>query len=302
MMPDQNANRREFLKAASATTAAFAISSSATVTKAQEPNNVSDHQPLKKVNCFSEDGELKEVIYGRLDNFVIPKYDPIWDFAGPDTVTMMKKAGGKLFKEADPEWFKKANDSLEAGVDYLENMGIVVHRPRDLTEDETANFQLCSVFDCNGYNRDSLVSIGDTLVETSFKTPERIRNKYPVRYVSMELMRNGNRVISIPQTLDTYNHNEEESPIVEGGDVEIDDGHIYIGNSGQASNSLGVLWMKHAFPDWKVHEIKINSKSFPHQHLDCVLVMFKKMGRRTYRRYYRWIQGHAGTVAKEAMD
>ena len=43
---------------------------------------MSDHKPLTKVNCFSEDGELKEIIYGHLDDFRIPKYDPIWDFLG----------------------------------------------------------------------------------------------------------------------------------------------------------------------------------------------------------------------------
>ena len=56
------------------------------------------------------------------------------------------------------------------------------------------------------------------------------------------------------------------------GDVEIGDGNIYIGNSGEASNTLGVEWYKTAFPDWNVHEIKISTKHFPHQHLDCVMV------------------------------
>jgi N-dimethylarginine dimethylaminohydrolase len=239
---------------------------------------VSDHKPLTKVNCFSEDGELKEVIFGRLDDFRIPKYDPIWGFAGPKTVGMMKKSGGKLFSEADSEWYKKAHGSVEHVVDFLKGRGITVHRPREHTKDENVNFSLQSVMNINGYNRDSLVSVGNTLVESAFKTPERLRNKYAVRFVSMELMRNGNRVISMPQPLDTYKHNENESPLVEGGDVEIDDGNIYIGNSGQASNSLGVTWYKNAFPDWNVHEVKIKSSSFPHQHLDCVLVMFSTWG------------------------
>ena len=277
-MSEAKTDRRTFIKAPSGAAAAVALAGTVAPAQQQEKAAVSDHKPLSKVNCFSEDGELKEVIYGRLDNMVIPKYDPMWDFAGPDLTSLMKKAGGKLFSEADPEWFKQANDSLEAGVQYLKDMGIVVHRPRDLTDDEKANFRLSSAFHCDGYNRDSLVSIGNTLVETAFKTPERMRNKYPVRYISMALMKAGNRVISIPQPLDTYKHNEEESPLIEGGDVEIDHGHIYIGNSGQASNSLGVLWMKNAFPDWQVHEIKISSKTFPHQHLDCALVMFKEWG------------------------
>ena len=156
--------------------------------------------------------------------------------------------------------------------------GIVVHRPRENTKDELANFALSSTLNHNIYNRDSLVSIGNTLVECSFKTPERMRNKYAVRYVSMELMRNGNRVISMPQPLDTYEHNYDESPLAEGGDVEIEDGNIYIGNSDQATNSLGVTWFKSAFPDWNVHEIKISPKRFPHQHLDCVMVIGRKFG------------------------
>lgn len=237
-----------------------------------------DHKPLSKVNCFSEDGELKEVIYGSIEDFRLPKYDPVFDFAGPQMVGLMKKAPEKLFSEAAPEWYKNVHNSIESVVEFLEERGIVVHRPRKHTKDEIANFALNSKLNINGYNRDSLVAIGNTLVETAFMTPERLRNKYAVRYISMGLMKAGNRVISVPQPLDTYSHNEEESPLIEGGDVEIDDGHIYIGNSGEASNHLGYLWLKNAFPDWDVHEIKISTKRYPHQHLDCVMVAFSDWG------------------------
>ncbi len=277
-MSKRTANRRDFLKATGAATAVVAIGANATMTTAKEKIAVAKHKPLTKVNCFSEDGELKEVIFGRVDDFRLPGYDPIFDFTGPKTVGLLKKAGGKLFSEADPDWYKKAYDSIETVVDFLKGRGIVVHRPRKHTADEIANFALKSKLNINTYNRDSLVAVGNTLVESTFKTPERLRNKYAVRYVSMGLMKAGNRVISMPQPLDTYEHNDDESPLVEGGDVEIGDGHIYIGNSGAASNSLGVLWYKNAFPDWTVHEIKISTKNFVHQHLDCVMVMFSKWG------------------------
>ncbi len=276
-MSETKTDRRSFIQASAGAAAAVAIGANATMSTAKE-KAVSDHKPLSKINCFSEDGELKEVIFGRVDDFRLPEYDPIFDFTGPKTVSLLKKAGGKLFSEADPEWYSKAHDSIEGVVDFLKGRGIVVHRPRDHTKDEIANFALQSKMVMNVYNRDSLISIGNTLVESTFKTPERLRNKYAVRYVSMGLMKAGNRVISMPQPLDTYKHNDNESPLVEGGDVEISDGHIYIGNSGAASNSLGVLWFKNAFPDWKVHEIKISTKRFVHQHLDCVMVMFSKWG------------------------
>jgi N-dimethylarginine dimethylaminohydrolase len=269
--------RRDLIKATGAAAVVAATGLAASPSQSKE-RTVSSHKPLSKANCFSEDGELKEVIFGRVDDLRLPDYDPIYDFTGPKTVSMLKRAGGKLFSEADPEWYKTVHDSIEGVVDFLEDRGIVVHRPREHTADELANFALQSRMVNNVYNRDSLVTIGNTLVESSFLTPERIRNKYAVRYVSMGLMNAGNRVISMPQPLDTYEHNHDESPIVEGGDLEIGDGHIYIGNSGLASNSLGVLWYKNAFPDWEVHEIKISTKRFPHQHLDCVMVTFSKWG------------------------
>ena len=150
------------------------------------------HKPLTKVNCFSEDGELKEVIFGRIEDYRIPKHDPIFAFTGPKTVGLLKKAGGKLFSEADPEWYKKAHDSVEGVVDFLKSRGgIVVHRPREHTKNEIANFALQSVCNVNLYNRDSLAAIGNTLVENSFKTPERTRNKYAVRPLSTTVLRHG---------------------------------------------------------------------------------------------------------------
>jgi N-dimethylarginine dimethylaminohydrolase len=280
-MTEPQINRRQFVKttgAVAAATAAMAISPGLPIAGAQEKKKMAEFKPLHKVNCFSEDGELKEVIFGRIDDFRLPKYAPIWDFAGAKTVGLLKKAGGQLFSEADPEWYRKASDSVDAVVGFIKERGVVVHRPKDHTRDELANFALQSQCNINLYNRDSLVTIGDTLVETSFKTPERMRNKHAVRPISMELMRNGNRVLSMPQPLDTYEHDASESPLVEGGDVEIGDGNIYIGNSGAASNSLGAQWFRTAFPDWKVHEIKISTKRFAHQHLDCVMVMFNKWG------------------------
>lgn len=234
--------------------------------------------PLSRAHCFNEDGELKEVIYGRVDDFVLPAYEPAFDFAGPTMVNLLKDFPGTLFSEADPEWYGRVRDNVERVVGFLEDRGIVVHRPREHTETELADFALSSRLNMNLYSRDSLVTLGETLVETSFLTPERNRNKYAVRYVSMELLRNGTRVLSVPQSLDTYVHDMDEEPLIEGGDIEIDGGHIYIGNSGQASNHLGYLWLKANYPEFDVHEVQIISERFPHQHLDCVMVMFSTWG------------------------
>ncbi len=140
-----------------------------------------------------------------------------------------------------------------------------------------SNFALQSKMNINTFSRDSLIAIGDTLVETAFKKPERHRNKYSIRYLTMELLRNNNCVISVPQPLDTYEHDGEETPLLEGGDIEIDNGNIYVGE-GRGSNGLGVQWLRNNFPDWKVYDIKVDMTRFAHAHLDCVMMIFSSWG------------------------
>ena len=74
-----------------------------------------------------------------LPSLSLPCYDRIWDFTGPKMVSLLKKYGGELFSKADPEWYKKVSDQSEAVVQFLKDKGIVVHRPREHTEDENKN-------------------------------------------------------------------------------------------------------------------------------------------------------------------
>lgn len=280
-------SRRDFFKLSGsaaaltglASTGALALTNSAVAaTPDFEGVNGQFSGPLNSVNVYSEDGRLREVFFGRIDNFRLPKYDPIFDFAGEYTVNLLKEKGGLLLSEADPKWYKKASEQMDRVVAFLESKGIVVHRPADLSEDMVKNYALNSSMINDVYSRDSVVSVGNSMFETSFMTPDRSRNKHAIRYATMELMNKGTDIKSVPQPLDTYDHDMSLEPLVEGGDVMIDHGHIYVGNSGQATNSLGVQWIRNAYPDWQVHEIMIKTDRFPHQHLDCALNAFSDWG------------------------
>lgn len=67
-----NMTRREFAKTTGLAAAAAAVCISAGPSQAQEKTGPS-HKPLTKVNCFSEDGELKEVIFGTMEGFRRPQ-------------------------------------------------------------------------------------------------------------------------------------------------------------------------------------------------------------------------------------
>ena len=243
---------------------------------------MSDHKPLSKIKVNNEYGEVKEMLFGRVDDFRLSDYDPVaFQWVDEGMLNVVKQHGGKLFSEAAPDWYRTVHDQVEAVVDFIESRGVIVHRPAENTETELANFALQSPLNINLYQRDHIVAIGDTIFETAFATPERLRQKYAVRHLTMELMRQGNRIISAPQPLDTYEHDNEREVLLEGGDVEIDidnDGHVYIGHSGNAANDLGYQWLKNAFPEYNVHQIKIDTTRFQHQHLDCVMVIFKDWG------------------------
>lgn len=236
------------------------------------------HEALSKVQVNSEDGILREVIYGCVEDFILPDGNsPIWSFAGGRFLELAKENPNMPFSEADPKWFKEIQDCVENVVEFLEARDIVVHRPNQSTLTEKKNFSLNSRFNCNLYNRDSIFAIGNTLVEASFKTPERNRNKYTVRDVTMPLLKKGSPVVSCPQSMDTYYHNDEESPLIEGGDVMIDGDNIYVGYSGMATNTLGIEWLQRMFPEKTVYQINIR-KAGKHQHLDCVMVAFEDWG------------------------
>ena len=64
---------------------------------------------------------------------------------------------------SDPEWYKQVHKSVERVVDFIKSTGTVVHRPREHTADEDATFSLQSKVNCNLYNRDSMLAIGNTL-------------------------------------------------------------------------------------------------------------------------------------------
>ena len=243
---------------------------------------MSQHTPLTQIKVNNEYGEIKEIIFGRVNDFRLPEYDAeAFRWVDEGMLKLIKQHGGKLFSEAAPDWYAPVHEEVKRVVDFIESRGVIVHRPAENTATELANFTLQSKMNINLYNRDNIVAIGDTIFETAFATPERLRNKYAVRHLTMELLRQGNRIISAPQPLDTYEHDNAREVIIEGGDVLIDldnDGHVYIGHSGNAANDLGYQWLKNTFPEYKVTQIPIDTTRFQHQHLDCVMVIFDGWG------------------------
>ena len=101
--------------------------------------------PLTEIKVNNEYGTLREIIFGRVDDFRLPEYDPVaFQWLDKGMLELLKRGGGKLFSEAAPDWYGPVHDQVEAAVDLIESRGVIVHRPAENTKTELANFALQS--------------------------------------------------------------------------------------------------------------------------------------------------------------
>jgi N-dimethylarginine dimethylaminohydrolase len=264
-------DRREFIKTAAA---ASAVALTAGISKVQgaegktgEKNNM--------VQVHHEWGTLKEVVCG-IPNFRIPTRLPeaIYNYAPTEGIRFMEANLGKSLREADPETYKKVARQMDATVSIMESRGVKVHRLEAVTDDENA--YLSGIFSpsvIQFFPRDPMLVIGNHVIETELFLPARRRERFGVRRAIAKRLADSNaQYVSMPPAVPVPEQKDGKwgpGPFIEGGDVFLIGKDIYVGVSGNASNSAGVQWLsQHLGSEYRVHEIKLTKKFL---HLDCCL-------------------------------
>ncbi|MCA9979758.1 MAG: hypothetical protein KDD89_02960, partial [Anaerolineales bacterium] len=108
--------------------------------------------------------------------------------------------------------------------------------------------------------RDIGVVIGQTFVVTRMANRSRQREWHGVEHVLAQLPHG--RVIHAPADI-----------ILEGGDIIVDNGHIFVGLS-QRTNAAGAAWLAEQFPAYTVVPLPLKPVSAGENvlHLDCAFV------------------------------
>jgi glycine amidinotransferase len=228
---------------------------------------------MNSVWVGAEWGALKEVIVGIVANVTVPQWTDEYEFAPEEEQHFVHEHGGRLLSEVAPERHHRMAKQLEQLANFLEELGIRVHRPRVISEDEDQF--LAHIRSCRQqlFPRDPVIVIGDNVIEGSLRDPMERKSRWAIR----DLLFTGN---GIPRYIMKFAAIPEPQPVIaesgfgpgpflEGGDVLVCNNRIFVGESGHASNEWGVSCLRQYIgPDYELVKLPLSKSVL---HLDCAL-------------------------------
>lgn len=233
---------------------------------------------MEKVNSNTEWGKLKEVILGRAEFAQIPtiknKDIHCVDYANYDSVNNLP--GGYYPKEV----IEESIEDLEIFKSQLENEGIKVLRP---SLQDSSKHHSTPNWVSDGYYtycpRDSVLVVGDTLIETPMPLRSRYFETFAYRDIFKNYLKAGSKWVSAPKpelldylydrsdlgknTLTEYEPAFDAANIIKCGK----DLFYLISNSG---NEFGALWLKTMLGEkYRVHVLR---DIYAYVHLDTTIM------------------------------
>ena len=183
---------------------------------------------------------------------------------------------GKDFAEVYPEQQQAWDLERTNFAAVLEKYGVEVLRPRQLTtiekefgaEDGYANF----------FVRDPFFTIGNAVIEGSLRFLQRRNEILPIRDIfEAHVYPEDCLYVAAPRPAvhDQADLADWHGPFIEGGDVLVYGKKLFVGNSGLASNSLGIRWLSKLLKPngYQVEEIRLHPDIL---HLDCALGLIRE--------------------------
>jgi N-dimethylarginine dimethylaminohydrolase len=173
----------------------------------------------------------------------------------------------------------------EAFGEVLEKHEVEILRPRLFTAAEKEAGRDTGY--ANFFVRDPWFTVGNIVIEGSIRFFHRRMEALPCRDIFENRVYPADCVyVAAPQpaiTGETKDSNEfpmlkldqSPGPFIEGGDVLVWGKRLYVGNSGMASSSLGIEWLRKVVSHfgYSVEEVRLNPSIL---HLDCAIGMVKE--------------------------
>ncbi len=224
------------------------------------------------VNSYTEWDPLEEVIVGRLEHATIPSYHLTVSFNIPrSTARLYRFAGGLRY----PKMLTgPAQRELDEFIHILEAEGVTVRRPDVIDfSKKTRSPYWKSTGWTSACPRDSVLIVGDEIIETPMAWPSRYFETHAFRSLFKEYFRQGARWTSAPKPQLTeelfeddyvtpgpdeplrYIINEHE-PVFDAADFVRCGRDIFV-TRGNVTNQFGVDWLqRHLGDDYRIHDVE----------------------------------------------
>jgi N-dimethylarginine dimethylaminohydrolase len=232
----------------------------------------------RPVGVLNEWGKLREVLVGDSARCVFPCWSPDWGrYHG--FKSMLQGLEGVSLWQAMPERAKGVIQQTEDLVSVLEDHGVIVHRPRPLTDTEIVASPL-GLF--NQYARDPQIVIGKHVIETNLRMMFRCKEHLGYEQLFRTRLREDPdaRHVRMPDTTPILSGETEEEflndprPFLEGGDTFVLGKDILVGFSSLGSSPAGADWLqRYLKPEgYRVHLVALTTEWL---HLDCMFAVVR---------------------------
>jgi len=163
-------------------------------------------------------------------------------------------------------------DQVNAVMQLLRSLGVVVHQIPPLTPDEQAYLEHLDGNAIQLFPRDPILVVGNQYLELPMLLPYRRRERFAVRRATLDFLaalRIPIRSAPEPFPLPGDDYGFGPSAFLEGGDVLVFGKYILVGISGNASNAAGVAWLKQQLGStYRVETVRLRQDFL---HLDVAL-------------------------------
>ncbi|MGW7453580.1 amidinotransferase [Streptomyces sp. NPDC054787] len=238
------------------------------------------------VSSHNEWDPLEEVVVGRLEDATFPSRHPIVTCNVPAWAGRLQgMAAGFRYPRAIVE---PAQEELDGFIALLQSLGVTVRRPDPVDHRQRyATPDWPSRGFANSCPRDSLLVIGDEIIETPMAWPCRYFETFSYRSLLKDYFRRGARWTSAPKpqlTEALFDGNyrppgaeepvryltTEFEPVFDAADF-VRAGRDLFAQRSNVTNRMGIEWLRrHLGPGYRIHEI--DSRCRTPMHIDTTFL------------------------------
>ncbi|MEU6814421.1 amidinotransferase [Streptomyces sp. NPDC046860] len=239
------------------------------------------------VNSHTEWDPLEEIIVGRLEGATIPSRHPVVSCNVPRWgAALQGLAAGRRYPRT---LVRRAQRELDRFVDLLRSLGVTVTRPDAVDHRRpfaTPDWPARGF--CNTCPRDSMLVVGDEIIETPMAWPCRYFETHSYRGLLKDYFRRGARWTAAPRPQLTDELYEDDfrvpgpgepvrriltefEPVFDAADFARAGYDLFVTRS-NVTNGMGIEWVRrHLGPRYRVHEIE--SRCRTPMHIDTTFVL-----------------------------